>query len=59
MKDAAKLADAGTGTAWGAWFVAHYTGINETLQLVALLVAIGSGVCAAIYHVRAYRKLGK
>jgi hypothetical protein len=53
--DKADVAMYGT---WSGYFFTLIPGISQVLQVIVLLVAIVSGVCAAMYHLKAMKKLG-
>ena len=45
-----RLADAGAVTSIGGWIVSHAIEANPVIQLIAGIVAIVAGLCAARYH---------
>jgi hypothetical protein len=45
-----RLADAGAVTSIGGWLVSHAIEANPIVQLIAGVVAIVAGLCAARYH---------
>jgi len=46
----ARLADAGAATSIASWIISKAVEANPVIQLVAGIVAIFAGLCAARYH---------
>lgn len=57
MGSQAKIADVGTATSIFGWMFMHSQGISLLLQWGVALVAIGAGLAAAYYHIKAARRL--
>ena len=45
-----KVADVSVVMSWGLWFFAHIVAINQVLQFIALVAAIGASIFAILYH---------
>ena len=53
----ARAADAAAAIPAGGWLILHANNLSLYLQWSVALVAIVSGICAAVYHVKAARRL--
>jgi len=51
------LATASAPFAWGTWIFSHIAQVNQLLQTLVFLTAIGASVAATWYHIKKGREI--